>query len=126
CQGCHASIDGIGFGFEQYDALGQWQTTDMGLPVDASGSIEGGDAAGPFDGAVELSARLAQSRDVAACVARMWFHHGFGRLAAAGDACTLATLQGSLDASGGDLRELLVAIAKSDAFRYRSTGGGAR
>jgi hypothetical protein len=96
--------------------MGQWQTTDHGLPVDASGSLPD---SGPFVGAVELSRRLATSSQVRACVARKWFHHGFGRIDGAGDACTLAALRGSLDASGGDLRELFVAIARSDAFRQR-------
>src|SRR5262249_36632246 len=41
CAGCHKQIDGIGFGFESYDAIGKWRTTDNGLPVDHTGTVTG-------------------------------------------------------------------------------------
>ena len=36
CAGCHTRIDGIGFAFDHYDAVGQWRDQENGLPVDAS------------------------------------------------------------------------------------------
>lgn len=42
CQSCHQYIDNIGFGFENYDAVGKFRTTEgNNLTVDASGSISG-------------------------------------------------------------------------------------
>lgn len=42
CQSCHQYIDNIGFGFENYDAVGKFRTIEGNtLIVDASGSISG-------------------------------------------------------------------------------------
>ena len=39
CTGaCHAAMDPIGFGFEHYDGIGAFRTTDQNLAVDSSGS----------------------------------------------------------------------------------------
>ena len=37
--GCHAAMDPIGFGFERYDGIGRYRTTDQNLPVNSNGSI---------------------------------------------------------------------------------------
>ncbi|MES2673146.1 MAG: cellulase family glycosylhydrolase, partial [Pseudomonadota bacterium] len=42
CQSCHQYIDNIGFGFENYDAVGRFRTTEgNNLPVNATGNISG-------------------------------------------------------------------------------------
>src|ERR1019366_3774782 len=43
CKSCHTLMDPIGFGFENYDGIGQWRTTDQGQTVDASGTLTGSD-----------------------------------------------------------------------------------
>ena len=63
CKGCHTLMDPIGFGFENYDGIGQWRTTDEGQPVDASGSLTGTDSDGNFNGAVDLAHKLVQAKD---------------------------------------------------------------
>src|SRR6185436_7298218 len=55
CATCHNLIDSLGFGFENYDAMGVWRTSENGKPVDAAGELVGTDVDGPFTGAVELS-----------------------------------------------------------------------
>ena len=41
CMSCHLVMDAIGFGLENYDAVGKWRTTDGDLPLDTSGSLPG-------------------------------------------------------------------------------------
>lgn len=42
CQSCHQYIDEIGFGFENYDAVGRFRTTEgNSIAIDASGTISG-------------------------------------------------------------------------------------
>lgn len=120
CRGCHGLIDGIGLGFEHYDAIGAWRTHDGLGPVDARGEIVEADAdlAGPFDGAVELAHKLADSQEVAGCVGRQWFRFALGRVESVSDACSVKRLQDALTESGGNLRSMLTRIALSDAFRY--------
>jgi hypothetical protein len=116
CQGCHVRINGIGFGLEHYDATGAFRTRDDTLPVDATGTIVGTDVDGPYDGAIELSQKLAQSRTVSDCVATNWIRYTTGRRVAAEDACLVERARGSLAASGGDVRELLIDIVTSPEF----------
>jgi hypothetical protein len=123
CAGCHRSIDGIGFGFEHYDALGQWRTTDVGLPVDSSGSFLGAtDLTGTFDGVVELGSKLAASTSVRACVASQWMRYALGVDGTGVDGAALAPIVTAFEQSGLNMRELVVALVKSDAFRRRATG----
>lgn len=118
CAECHVLIDGIGLGFEHYDAVGAWRTKDGGVDVDARGELVGtGDANGRFYGAVELGARLANSSDVRHCMVRQWFRYGLGRLMQTDDACSLDSAYAAFEASDFDLRELVVAVVLSPSFR---------
>jgi hypothetical protein len=119
CAACHKAIDGIGFGFGNYDALGQWRTQQFGQNVDASGEFVNTDIDGNFDGAVAMGAKLAESRQVRACIANQWLGYALAVRRNNLDACMTDPLVKALDASNGDLRELVVALVKSAAFRYR-------
>ena len=124
CAGCHALIDPIGFGMENYDALGIYRTTEGDFPVDATGVLTGTDVDGPFDGAVELAGKLAQSDIVRGCVTNQWFVFAFGRQPSFEDNCTTNLINEAFAASDYNIRELLVRLVSTDAFRYRSLGGG--
>jgi hypothetical protein len=127
CAGCHALIDPLGFGFEHYDAIGRWRTDENGLPVDASGSltsIEDVDQGGPYDGAVELADKLLATTDFRDCMAHQWTTFALGREPTEADQCAMEEIRQTLTDEGGDLQELLVVIAASDAFRYRVVDGG--
>jgi hypothetical protein len=120
CAGCHDLMDPIGLGFEEYDGIGRFRTTDGGLAVDDSGHVTGTtDIDGDFRGARALATELAGSAQVQNCVALQWFHYAFGRPEQAGDRCALQAMDQAFEQSGGDLRELLVALSQTDSFSYR-------
>jgi hypothetical protein len=123
CATCHRMIDPLGFGFEEFDQLGRYRATENGEPVDASGEIvhapdESLD--GPFDGARELSARLASSELVLECLTRHWYRFALGRGEDEQDECHIQSAAQQSEARGGSLEELLVAMTQSQAFRYRA------
>jgi Protein of unknown function (DUF1592)/Protein of unknown function (DUF1588)/Protein of unknown function (DUF1595)/Protein of unknown function (DUF1585)/Protein of unknown function (DUF1587) len=121
CKGCHESIDGIGDGFSHYDALGAYRELDNGLPVDASGVLKNTlDVDGPFDGAVELGAKLAKSAQVRVCVSKEWYRYALGVGENELDTCALKSTVEAFKASGNKLPELLIALSASDAFRRRT------
>ncbi len=138
CAGCHILMDGMGLGFEHYDAAGRWRDTDQGLPIDDSGQVAGGtDVDGPFNGGVELAKKFVQSEDVRQCLIKQWFRYANGRTELStpasttptsgvqpSDSCTLERLDQAFETSGHDMRDLRVQIAVSDAFLYRSMQGG--
>jgi hypothetical protein len=119
CKGCHTLMDPIGFGFENYDGIGQWRTTDQGQPVDASGTLTATDSDGTFNGAVDLAHKLAESPDVRDCVATEWFRYAMGRGEASDDACALQSLKDSFATSQSNMNQLLVAVTQMVTFRYR-------
>jgi hypothetical protein len=120
CASCHHTIDGFGFGFGHYDAIGKWRDTENGIDIDAKGWIVGTrDADGDFDGAVELGQRLAQSTQVSDCVASQWFRYSLGLGGADVNSCDVAPATKAFTANGGDMRELMIATVMSDAFRRR-------
>jgi hypothetical protein len=119
CAGCHLFMDPIGLGFERYDALGQWRDTDNGLPIDATGDVTGSDVAGPFDGAVQLSQKLAQSEQVMECMARTWLRFALGRSDLDNDAGAVAVAGGKFKESGFVMKDLLVALTGTNTFRYQ-------
>lgn len=70
CNGCHQQIDPIGFGLENFDAIGRWRSSydEGGAPVKPSGYvIDADDAAGEYEDLRGLSALLAPSQRVRAC-----------------------------------------------------------
>ncbi|MBX3247374.1 MAG: DUF1592 domain-containing protein [Myxococcales bacterium] len=119
CQSCHERIDGIGFGFENYDTAGRFRTTDNGLPVDAVGYAIGIGNDGIYDGAVELQQLFAESPVVHDCAVQKYFVYAHGRPTEREDACHLQGLQRAFRDSGGDLDELLVHMVTRPEFLLR-------
>jgi hypothetical protein len=79
CQTCHSIIDGVGFGFEQFDGMGIFRTTENGSMVDTSGTLTGTDVDGPFVGASQLGQKLAKSQNVIACFAKQLYRYAMGQ-----------------------------------------------
>ncbi len=120
CGGCHKVLDGIGFGLENYDAVGQWRTLDVGSPIDPTGAIVGTDVDGSFTGGVGLSSLVAKSTQVTQCMAKQFFRFAAGRAETDADAHSLEQLGAAFGARGFDLRELVVAFTQTDAFLYKT------
>ncbi len=120
CVGCHELMDPIGFALEHYDAIGRYRERDGEAPIDARGAIVGSRGSdGEVDGAVALARHLAGREETASCFASQMWTYAMRREPSDDDACSLEEVRGRLAASGGDVRELMIAIAQSDAFLHR-------
>lgn len=120
CSGCHKLTDPVGFGFENYDAIGKFRATDGGAPVDASGEIFNATGIeGTFNGVAELGRKLAGSPQVEECVTRQWFRFIQSRFEKDVDVCALRAAADSFKASGTDLNVLPANLIGTDAFLYR-------
>ncbi|EMI18892.1 secreted protein containing DUF1588 [Rhodopirellula maiorica SM1] len=60
CASCHNRMDPLGFGLENFDALGRWRTMDGESPIDASGRLPSGQT---FSGPAELKSLMAKRAD---------------------------------------------------------------
>jgi len=65
CAGCHRVMDPIGFSLENFDAVGQWRTTDDGVKIDPSGTLFNGAA---VDGPASLRQMLTRRPEIFAGV----------------------------------------------------------
>ena len=57
CASCHSRMDPLGFGLENFNAIGEWRTQDGKFPIDASGQLPDGRK---FKGAADLKTILRQ------------------------------------------------------------------
>lgn len=119
CRSCHSMINEIGYAFEAYDAVGAYRTEENGATIDTSGGIALGDADGSFADAGELIGIIADSAQGQQCFATQMFRFANGRDETPVDQCAVDALGEAFVESGGDIRELMVQVALSDAFLYR-------
>jgi len=117
CAGCHKIIDGVGFAFENFDAVGGWRTSESGLPVDAATQVFGTDIDGSVGGAVELASKLAQSRQVSDCVAYTWTRYALGLDKSSLDPGAITSVTDSFWNGGRHFSDLFLAITTSPAFQ---------
>lgn len=106
CASCHAAIDPIGLGLENFDQVGAFRTTDLGLPIDASGEMEGF----VFDDAVGLAHAITGHPALASCLTT--------RAVELAAAIQLPTVPAELaEARPSSWRELALEVAESPLFR---------
>jgi hypothetical protein len=122
CSGCHKSLNGMGFGFEKYNAAGVFQSSENGLGIDARGELLGTDVDGSFDGAVALSKRLSESQQMYACATDRWLRYAFGRAPSAEEEAAMAKLTAAFAQSSGDVQALMLDIVALPSFRLQRAG----
>lgn len=122
CAACHARMDPLGFGLENYDALGAWRDKDGSFDVDASGVLPTGQK---FSGPAELKAILKEKKaDFARCLAEKMLAYAIGRGLEESDHCAVDLICEALAADGYKFSRLVLAITKSDPFQKRDGKGG--
>ncbi len=120
CNGCHQFIDPPGFVFEHYDGMGVWRDTENGQTIDATGGIISArdqSLVVPVDGLPALEDVLVGSRQVHDCMASQFQRFALGRELTAADACTSQKIGDAFMKSGGNFKQLMLAIVQTDAFR---------
>lgn len=113
CGACHAIFDPYGFALEHFDSIGQYQATEGGLTIDATGTLDGV----PFDGATQLSAALAGNERALSCMMSHFYRSANGVLDASADAAQIDALRQTLTAKNYVWRDVVTEFVASDAFR---------
>ena len=112
CQVCHAKINGLGFALEKFDAVGRYQTEELGRAIDASGRYTSkADETEEFAGPSELAKYLADSEDAKRAFVVRAFQHFVKQPLAAFGIDTEDKLLESFAKHDYSIRELLVEIA---------------
>ncbi len=120
CKGCHIRIDGVGFGMEDFDAIGMLRTKDNNKAVDSSGELFDVDGqTRTYQGGRQLTELLGKSERVERCFALQWFRQAYGRVESEADICTIRSL-GSEFHAGMSIRDLMVKVITHPSYRHRS------
>lgn len=117
CSSCHRVMDQLGFGMENFDAIGRWRTAENGKPLDATGELPGGSN---FNGPLELARVLRDKQcEFGECLAEKMLTYALGRGLEFYDRCATDKIVKSLKNQKFRFSVLVAEIAKSDPFRMR-------
>jgi hypothetical protein len=114
CAACHAMMDPVGLGLENFDSIGVYRTMDNGLPIDATGVLDGL----PFKDEASLATVLRNHPNAGPCFVSKLYEHLQGRALLDVDAPVLADLAAQFAASGHRADQLLLDVLSSDAYRF--------
>ena len=124
CASCHARMDPLGFGLENFDAIGAWRSSEGGGPLDVSGSLPGG---GSFRNPAELRALLVARREqFAGCLAEKLLTYALGRGTTPADRCFIAEIVHQSRGEDYRFSSLGLAIVASPPFQTRKLSQGPR
>lgn len=117
CAGCHKRVDPLGFGLENYDAVGRWRDTIGEKPVDNAGTLPGGDK---FAGAAELKQVIVKRKDdFVHNLAEQLLGYALGRELEYYDECTVREVTDALVRSEYRFDAVVLGIVRSYPFQHR-------
>jgi hypothetical protein len=120
CAGCHARMDPLGFSLENFDAVGQWRTTDAGTAINPSGVLlDGTKVEGP---AALQHAFVAQKQQFVTAVTQKLLTYALGRGLEYYDAPGVRGVVRSAAADDYRWSALILNIVKSAPFQMRRAG----
>ena len=110
-------MDPVGFGLDNYDAIGRWRTTDEGVTIDASAQLVDGT---PLDGPASLRKALLGRPDAfVASMTEKLLMYGVGRELKYYDMPAVRTVMRDAAKNRYRFSDLVLGIVKSDAFQMR-------
>ena len=119
CAACHRRMDPLGFGLENFDAVGAWRTMDGKFPIDATGVLPDGRK---FNGPEELRAILkADHQAFEHCLTAKLLTYALGRGLERYDKRTVSAIVSTLPEHEYRFSGLILEIVKSLPFQSRRT-----
>jgi mono/diheme cytochrome c family protein len=118
CASCHRVMDAIGFGLENFDAIGRWREMDGEHPIDATGELPSGET---FRTPAELIGILrSREKEFARCLAEKLLTYALGRGMEYYDRCAVDKIVNVTAADKYRFHTLVKAIATSRPFLLRA------
>jgi hypothetical protein len=117
CASCHSKMDVLGFGLENYDAIGKWRTVDGKFPIDVGGTMPNGKT---FQTAAEMRTILtANLPQVSHCLIEKIMTYAVGRGMQPYDSRSLAQIDKALAADDYKFQTLIFEVVRSLPFQSR-------
>ena len=118
CASCHARMDPLGFGLENFNAIGSWRTQDGKAPVDATGSLPDGRK---FQTPNELKQILQGDRDAfLRGLTEKMLTYALGRGLQRFDRPAVATIVTDVEKNDYRFSSLILGVVRSLPFQMRS------
>jgi mono/diheme cytochrome c family protein len=117
CASCHSRMDPLGFGLENYDAIGRWRTQDGKFPVDSSGAFPNGKE---FSNPASMKTLLRDNMpEFTRCIAEKMLTYALGRGIEPYDRGTVRELVSQTTGQQYRIQSLILAIIHSAPFQQR-------
>lgn len=117
CASCHAKMDVLGFGLENYNGIGRWRTVDGKFPIDPSGTLPGGKS---FVSAAEMKSILrSEMPQFARCVTEKMMVYALGRGLQPFDRPAVNKITGQLKPEEYPFQSLIYEVVRSLPFQSR-------
>lgn len=117
CRACHAQIDPLGFGLENYDAIGRWRTTQNGAPLDTKGVTPDGEE---FSGVAEMKDMLLSRKEqFTRNMVEKFLAYSLGRDLKPYDRPVTREITDQVMADDGSMNRLIMSIVTSHPFLNR-------
>ena len=117
CASCHSRMDPLGFGLENYDAIGKWRTQDGNFPIDSSGTLPSGAS---FSTPAQMRDVLSKMLpDFSRNLTEKMVTYALGRGLQPYDAPVVRGITKNLAASGYGFRTLVNQVVESLPFQAR-------
>jgi len=117
CASCHSRMDPLGFGLENFNAIGAWRTEEGKFPVDASGALPDGRS---FHSPAELKAILKADRDpFVRCISEKLLTYALGRGLERYDRPIVNEIAAKLPTKDYKFSQLVLEIVHSLPFQMR-------
>ncbi|MFO0945847.1 MAG: DUF1592 domain-containing protein [Planctomycetota bacterium] len=121
CASCHARLDPLGFGLENFNAIGGWRDKEGDFPIDASGELPDGSR---FQGPAELKQILkSKQAEFRRCLTEKMLTYALGRGLEYYDQCAVDEIVEALAADGNRFSRLILEVASSEPFQQRRGKG---
>ncbi|MBK1826282.1 DUF1592 domain-containing protein [Haloferula rosea] len=122
CASCHALMDPIGFGLQNFDADGSWRTKENGKPIDASGQLGDGQK---FQGADDLRRLLLEHHreDFLRSAGSKMLTYALGRGTDWYDKPAIDRIVRETEDGDFGTRAMIHAVIRSVPFQYRRGEG---
>ncbi|MGJ8696185.1 MAG: DUF1592 domain-containing protein [Verrucomicrobiaceae bacterium] len=119
CASCHARIDPLGFGLENYDAIGRWRTKDAnGKPIDSTAVLPGDIE---FSTPHELKQLVMFGKDkFASNMTRKLISYATGRSLEYYDEATVSQIVANIAKKDYSTQDLILEVVQSRPFQNRS------
>ncbi len=117
CKSCHKLMDPIGFSLENFDAVGQWRSTDEGAKIDPSGVMFNG---AKIDGPESLrEILLAKPQIFASVFTEKLMTYGLGRGVQYYDMPAIRAIVREAGKNDYKLSAIVLGIVKSTPFQMK-------